>query len=622
MDVTDSFAYGARDAWLAGGEPGCGGDTTPPEPPIIELPGGGDVVYTSRPAIVGTAEPNATVEVFEAGVHLGTGVATDGGHFLAAPNSDLTVGGHSVWATATDAAGNVSDASAARQFAVAALAGIMPVLGDRGRLRIVEIAEFPDPFEPGLAQNRLRVMAEVRREAGLGGGSPNHRFLAVVQRTIKEPVSGGSLKTTVGFTQIANEAGSGGEDVPVTVVDYWCGTDDAGDPVERGRSYRYDLSVRIVRQYVGPGRGPRCSRDETVIAEGPGAPACLLDSVALPDLGVVRLAEAEPGSEPMRPYCYPDLLMMTDAARAYAPADTPHFTLAPTRALGRIWGGGFRIDPSAVGCDRPTLEDRALCLLSATTAFGIDDPAAQLTHLRTEPTGPGYSLLRFRQQLQGRPVEGGDVLLTLSPEGALTRVVSKFLPDIRVLNSAHGVFDEDFAAFPSDPATASVIAELERLGEPISPSPAVPWDQELIVPDHEHGTQQARLAMGAVVMPSGRPDRPYYAVADVATGDLLRLAQGWGELPAAVVRTQVVPPAWSPEHVCATDVDCSSEPLATQCLAEDGQGDFCSARCTDGVTCDPSMWCFSDGRSGIVLLRRICVDRENLSWQRSTCRRR
>ena len=70
-----------------------------------------NVTNDTTPTFSGTAEPGATVSVYDGAVLLGTTVATAGGTWSFTSGA-LAEGPHSISATATDAAGNVSAASA------------------------------------------------------------------------------------------------------------------------------------------------------------------------------------------------------------------------------------------------------------------------------------------------------------------------------------------------------------------------------------------------------------------------------------------------------------------------------------------------------------------------------
>ncbi|MBN4049960.1 hypothetical protein JYT84_00870, partial [bacterium AH-315-M10] len=65
-----------------------------------------DLTSDSTPTFSGTAEAGATLELFSDGVSLGTTTATGGTWTLTSPT--LAIGTHSITATATDTAGNVS----------------------------------------------------------------------------------------------------------------------------------------------------------------------------------------------------------------------------------------------------------------------------------------------------------------------------------------------------------------------------------------------------------------------------------------------------------------------------------------------------------------------------------
>lgn len=65
----------------------------------------------TRPTLNGTAEANATINIFDNGVLLGTTTANGSGAWTFTPTLPLLQGNHSFTVTATDAAGNVSTAS-------------------------------------------------------------------------------------------------------------------------------------------------------------------------------------------------------------------------------------------------------------------------------------------------------------------------------------------------------------------------------------------------------------------------------------------------------------------------------------------------------------------------------
>jgi hypothetical protein len=87
-------------------------DTVAPAAPVIGSPADGTVSGTGTVVISGTAEPASTVAVFDGASQMGTGAASGDGSW-SVTLSGVADGGHSYTARATDAAGNVSAASAA-----------------------------------------------------------------------------------------------------------------------------------------------------------------------------------------------------------------------------------------------------------------------------------------------------------------------------------------------------------------------------------------------------------------------------------------------------------------------------------------------------------------------------
>ena len=103
-------------------------DTVAPAAPVIVAPSAGSEVNRDKPPISGTAEPNSTVKVYLDGALSGTATAGGSGAWTYAPPSALAEGPHTVRATATDGAGNVSPFSVANGFTVDTIAPPAPVI--------------------------------------------------------------------------------------------------------------------------------------------------------------------------------------------------------------------------------------------------------------------------------------------------------------------------------------------------------------------------------------------------------------------------------------------------------------------------------------------------------------
>ena len=86
------------------------GDTTPPDPPLITSPVSGTTQTTDEVVLVGTAEPNSTVTVYDGPAAVGfANTDADGNWTLTLV--DVAEGAHVYTAEATDAAGNTSPRS-------------------------------------------------------------------------------------------------------------------------------------------------------------------------------------------------------------------------------------------------------------------------------------------------------------------------------------------------------------------------------------------------------------------------------------------------------------------------------------------------------------------------------
>jgi hypothetical protein len=112
-------------------------DTQPPPAPAITAPAEGARVGLS-PMIAGTAEPNATVTVFEGAALVCQTTATMTGTF-SCPTT-LGVGGHTLTARQTDVAGNQGPASMPRAFTVEDVPTV--ILGQLAIINRARVAQY------------------------------------------------------------------------------------------------------------------------------------------------------------------------------------------------------------------------------------------------------------------------------------------------------------------------------------------------------------------------------------------------------------------------------------------------------------------------------------------------
>ncbi|SEK36959.1 Ig-like domain (group 3) [Stigmatella aurantiaca] len=103
-------------------------DTTPPAAPVVTTPANGAVLSDNTPTYSGTAEAGATVTVIVDGAPVGTTTANTSGAWSFTPAVPLADGTHSVRATASDAAGNVSASSNTNTFIIDTTAPAAPVV--------------------------------------------------------------------------------------------------------------------------------------------------------------------------------------------------------------------------------------------------------------------------------------------------------------------------------------------------------------------------------------------------------------------------------------------------------------------------------------------------------------
>ena len=229
--------------------------TTPAAPVITGFGPGSDtgtqgdgITNNPRPTIVGTAEANSTVKIFgnvgSGDVLLGSTTADASGNWSFTPVTILTDGTYSITATATDAAGNVSPASAAFSVTIDtvaptatltttssdpsflavipftvtfskdvtgfSLSGITITNGTASNLVMVDAHTYTFDVTPtanGLVTVAINANA-AQDTAGNGNTATSfqitsNRFLATITTTATDPTSLASIPFTVTFNRDA-----------------------------------------------------------------------------------------------------------------------------------------------------------------------------------------------------------------------------------------------------------------------------------------------------------------------------------------------------------------------------------------------------------------------------------
>jgi hypothetical protein len=96
-----------------------------------------------------------------------------------------------------------------------------------------------------------------------------------------------------------------------------------------------------------------------------------------------------------------------------------------TGAVRMVFGSGFRVSFSTIGCFSADLAENARCFLRHfQQSFRLTDPEAELSLLKVRKDPHGEFVVIFNQQHLGFPVFGRQVLVTISPAGEVTHVYS------------------------------------------------------------------------------------------------------------------------------------------------------------------------------------------------------
>lgn len=143
-------------------------DRTAPGAPAIATPAEGSTATSPTVAIAGSAQPGATVRVFEGTAQVGATQAGGGGAWSV--TASFLNGAHTVTARATDAAGNAGPSSAPRTFLVDAPAPPAPTIEHPLAGSIHDAVVTFDGAAPGATEVRLYESgAEIARVPASGG---------------------------------------------------------------------------------------------------------------------------------------------------------------------------------------------------------------------------------------------------------------------------------------------------------------------------------------------------------------------------------------------------------------------------------------------------------------------
>jgi hypothetical protein len=168
-------------------------DTTPPAAPVIETPPQGATNNSGSFTLTGSAEPSASVEVFEGATSKGTTTASGVGSW-AKPLISVADGSHTYTARATDAAGNVSAISNARTVVVDTTAPRTDILagpsGSTASTTAIFSFSADDPaatFECSLNGAAFTTCTSPKTYTGLGEGAHSFHVRATDQAGNTDP---------------------------------------------------------------------------------------------------------------------------------------------------------------------------------------------------------------------------------------------------------------------------------------------------------------------------------------------------------------------------------------------------------------------------------------------------
>ncbi|MFC0197083.1 Ig-like domain-containing protein [Microbacterium arthrosphaerae] len=186
-------------------------DTVAPLAPVITAPVGGSTTNDATPAITGTAEPGSTVTVVIDGTTAGTTTADGTGAWTFTPASPLADGEHTVSATATDAAGQVSPASDEVTFTVDTTPPAAPIITSPQNGATTDDATPPvtGTAEPG---STVAVIID-----GTLAGSTTANGQGAWTFTPTSPLGAGAHTITASATDAAGNVGPASAPVTVTV---------------------------------------------------------------------------------------------------------------------------------------------------------------------------------------------------------------------------------------------------------------------------------------------------------------------------------------------------------------------------------------------------------------------
>ncbi|MFD2365131.1 Ig-like domain-containing protein [Pseudoduganella sp. GCM10020061] len=222
---TDAAGNGGE----AGATPALAFDTLAPDAPgvpdLLAVHDTGDsasdnVTNATTPVFSGTAEAGAIVTLYDGATVIGTGVASAGGEWEITASA-LAHGTHSVSATATDAAGNVSAAGPVQAITVDTSAPTLAITSNRGALKAGETAVITFTFseDPGASFHWDGASGDITVSGGTLSALSGTGMVRTATFTPAADSNGGTASISVAdgaYTDAAGNAGGAGATPSIT----------------------------------------------------------------------------------------------------------------------------------------------------------------------------------------------------------------------------------------------------------------------------------------------------------------------------------------------------------------------------------------------------------------------
>nr|WP_182312406.1 Ig-like domain-containing protein [Comamonas testosteroni] len=175
------------------------------------------ITNVTTPTFTGTAESGSTVTVYEGSTFLGSAVATGG--VWSVTSTTLSEGSHTITATATDAAGNVSAVSSGVAITIDTMAPTVAITSSATALKAGESATFTFTFSEVPSEFTLGDLIAMNGTLSNFTATSN----PLVYTAVFTPIAGltgssGAVSLVAGtYTDTAGNAGVGGISSPIAI---------------------------------------------------------------------------------------------------------------------------------------------------------------------------------------------------------------------------------------------------------------------------------------------------------------------------------------------------------------------------------------------------------------------